>query len=131
MPYRLFKRVLKNKDVTEQFKIVSYLFIGALVVLILTVGYFLFDSSQQSIKKSDNAAESAQIACEAVQDNNQILRNYLFETEDRAIQRINQEKIEGKVPLYDAQEIKESYKPLIDSLARKSCTEGNENGGKR
>jgi hypothetical protein len=127
MPYRVFQKVLKNKDVSEQFKIVSWLFIVTLTALILTVGIVLFSSSQESIEKSDTAAESAQIACEAVQDNNQILVNYLLETEERAITRIKEEPN----PPYSIEEIKESYSPLINSLDRRSCKEGKENGRER
>lgn len=117
MPYRVFQKVFKDKDQTEQFKIVSWLFVVSLVVLLLTVGYFLTKGSQKAIEKS----ESAIVACEAVQDNNQILRNYLFETEDRGIQRIEQENREDKTPLYSKKELEESYKPLIDSLKRQNC----------
>jgi hypothetical protein len=130
MPYRVFQKVLKHKDTNEQFKIVSWLFIIALVALVLSAGYVAVSSSKESIKKSDTAAESAQIACEAVQSNNQILINYLLETQERAVTRIEEEDN----PPYTVAEIKKSYSPLINSLQRRSCKEGREgkeNGRKR
>lgn len=66
-------------------------------------------------------AESFQNACESVQQNNAKLVKYLSDAEKKAINHVNQEIEEGKVPVTTIPEIRSSYEPLVENLTPVNC----------